>query len=314
MALRTMTPKPVAATRPRFSRQARRRAIESYLMILPWIIGFIWFTAGSMGFSLVLTFTNWDIIQPPTPAGFSNYAVLFNDPLFWKSLYNSAYYTVFFVPLSLMLALAMAMLLNQQLRGIAFFRTLYYLPNLTPQVALAVLWIWIFNPSFGILNVGLGFLHLPQPNWLNDPHTVKWAFIIMNLWTIGTTMIIFLAGLQGIPNQLYEAAQIDGAGRWQQFRHVTLPMLSPMVFFNLLLGVIGGLQAGFTTSYVMTQGGPNNASLFYDLYLYQKAFEQLHMGYASALAWVLFIIILAFTLLNFYLSKKWVYYEGDSGK
>lgn len=309
-----MHSKAAVTTRPRFSRQARRKAIAAYLMILPWIIGFIWFTAGPMVFSLVLTFTNWDIIQPPTPAGFHNFAVLFRDPLFWKSLYNSAYYTVFFVPLSLMLALAMALLLNRDLPGIALFRTLYYLPNLTPTVAMSVLWLWIFNPSFGILNIGLGFLHLPQANWLNDPHTVKWAFIIMGLWTVGTTMIIFLAGLQGIPKQLYEAAQIDGAGRWNSFLHVTIPMLSPMIFFNLLLGIIGGLQAGFTTSYVMTKGGPDNASLFYDLYLYEKAFEELHMGYGSALAWVLFIIILVFTLFQFYLSKKWVYYEGDPSK
>jgi multiple sugar transport system permease protein len=281
-----------------------------FLFICPWLIGFLLFTAGPMLASLWLSFQKYDLHSMEFVGG-ENYRRLFvKDPLFWKSLENSILYAVGAVPLGLAGSLAIALLLNQPVRGVRLFRTLFYLPSLVPAVASALLWQWIFNADNGVLNLGLGFFGVPNIQWLQDDHWTMPAFIIMSLWGIGGgRMIIFLAGLQGIPEHYYEAARIDGASGWSQFRNVTLPLLSPVMFFNLILGLIGAFQV-FTSAYVMTGGGPNNASLFYALYLFRNAFEYFKLGKASAMAWILFVILLGITLVQFRASKRWVYYEG----
>jgi multiple sugar transport system permease protein len=243
-----------------------------------------------------------------------NYAdFVLEDPLFIKSLYNTFYYVILSVPLGLLVALGLALLLNLQLRGVAIFRTIFYVPMVTPVVAVSLLWLFLFNPQFGILNYVLTLVGLPALGWISDPTWSKPSLILMSLWTVGGTMLIFLAGLQGIPAHLYEAAEIDGANIWQRFLNVTLPMLSPVIFFNLVLGIIGSFQT-FTQAYVMTGGGPVDSTLFYALYLYRSAFKLLKMGYASSMAWVLLVIILVLTWLQFRLGRSWVYYEGEPMK
>lgn len=294
------------------SRRWWRILIAGYLFVLPWILGFLIFTAGPMIASIVIAFMKWEVITTPEFVGVQNFTDLVRDPLFATSLYNTAFYTLIAVPLQLIVALLTAMLLNNKVRGIALYRTIYYLPSVTPVVASAMLWLWIFNPEFGLANALLDKLGLPKQLWLLDPNWAKPAFIFMSLWGIGGTMVIFLAGLQGVPAELYEAASIDGANSRQRFWQITLPMLTPVIFFNLLIGLIDSFQI-FSSAYIMTDGGPQNRTLFYVLYLYRNGFKYFQMGYASALAWVLFIIVLLFTLLQFRLSKRWVYYETDVG-
>jgi multiple sugar transport system permease protein len=261
--------------------------------------------------SLVLSFQNYDLVQRKF-VGLENYRrLLFQDELFWKSLSNTAIYVAVSVPLGIVLSLAIAILLNQPVRGVKLFRTLYYLPSLVPSVASALVWQWVFNTDNGVLNQALVFIGLPQVQWLQDERYTLSAFILMSLWGVGgQRMIIFLAGLQGIPDSYYESARLDGAGSWRQFRFITLPLLSPVMFFNLVLGLIGGFQV-FTSAYVMTNGGPHNASLFYSLYIFRNAFEFFKMGKASALAWILAIILLLITAIQFALSKRWVHYEAE---
>lgn len=287
-----------------------REHVDGYVFILPWMIGFFVFVFGPMVASLLISFMHWEIVTPPRWAGFAQYARLFNDSRFYLSLYNTAYYVFIGVPLHLFLALLAALAMNLNLRGIRFYRTVYFIPSITPVVASSLLWLWIFNPEFGLANAVLNWFGLPSLYWLQDPRLAKPAFIIMSFWTIGGQMVILLAGLKGIPKALYEAAEMDGAGRWASFRHITLPMLSPAIFFNLILAIIGAFQV-FTQSYIITGGGPENATLFYVLYLYRMAFENFRMGYASAMAWVLFVIILLFTFIQFRLSDRWVFYEGS---
>lgn len=287
----------------------RREAIDGYLFILPWILGFLIFIAGPMVASFLISFMRWEIVTPPAWIGVAQYTKLFQDDRFYLTLYNTAYYVFIGVPLHLLLALLAAMAMNLNLRGIRFYRTIYFIPSITPVVASSLLWLWIFNPEFGLANAALNAVGLPSLYWLQDPNLAKPAFIIMSFWTIGGQMVILLAGLKGIPPALYEAAAIDGAGKWASFRHITLPMLSPAIFFNLILAIIGAFQV-FTQSYIITSGGPENATLFYVLYLYRMAFENFQMGYASAMAWVLFVIILLFTFIQFRLSDRWVFYEG----
>ncbi|MGV3613914.1 MAG: carbohydrate ABC transporter permease [Fimbriimonas sp.] len=283
-----------------------------FLFITPWLIGFLVFTAGPMLTSLYLSMTKYDLANIEY-VGAENYRrLLFKDELFWKALTNTIVYAVVTVPLGIVGSLAIALLLNQKVKGLPLFRTLFYLPSLVPAVASALLWQWIFNADNGILNSGLGILGLPPVEWLQDEKYTMLAFVIMSLWGIGGgRMVIFLAGLQGISETYYEAARLDGANAWQQFRRVTLPLLSPVMFFNLILGVIGSFQV-FTSAYVMTGGGPNNASLFYALYLFRNAFEQFKLGKASAMAWILFVILLLLTLVQFWGSKRWVHYEGEA--
>jgi multiple sugar transport system permease protein len=296
------------------TRQARREACEGILFASPWLVGFLLLTAGPMIASFLLSFTRWNGITPVQDLrwiGGENYArLLLHDPSFVKALRNTAFYALISVPLGMGTALTLALLLNARVRGMALFRTIFYLPSVVSGVATSMLWLWLFNPSFGGVNWLLHRLRLPEPGWLTDESTAIWVFILMSLWAVGNTMLINLAGLQEVPGHLYEAAALDGAGPIMRFRHVTLPMLSPTLFFNLVMGIIGSFQV-FTSAYVMTGGGPNEATLFYVLYLYQKAFEQFQMGYASAMAWILFAVVLALTLLVIRSSRAWVYYEGE---
>jgi len=300
------------ATHQRRSLLARREAIEGFICISPWLIGFLALTLGPMLFSFYISLTKWDIISRPEWVGFSNYAVIFADDFrFRKSLTVTALYAAMSLPLGIAGSLAIALLLNMNLRGMRIFRSIFYLPAILPGVAVTMLWLWIFKPQGGVLNYLLGLIGISPKPWLADP---KWAlpsFVIMSLWGIGGGMIIYLAGLQSVPTQLYEAAEIDGANAWKKFRTITLPMISPTIFFNLIMGIIGSFQV-FTASYIMTPGGgPGYSTLFYVLYLYQKAFRYLQMGYASALAWILFVVVLSLTLIVFKTSARWVYYEAE---
>lgn len=290
----------------------RAHAWAGFLFVLPWVIGFLVFTAGPMLTSLWLSLHKYDFATIEY-VGLENYRRLFQeDELFWKSLQVTVTYAVFSVPLGIAASLGLAMLLNTPVRGIPLFRTFFYIPSLVPAVATAVLWGWLFNAEAGLLNQALGVFGWAGPQWLQDEAWTLPAFLIMALWGAGGgRMIIFLAGLQGVPASLREAAALDGAGPWANFRHVTLPMISPVMFFNVVLGVIGSFQF-FTQAYVMTGGGPNNASLFYALYLFRNAFETFRVGKASAMAWVLFAILLAITALQFWLSRRWVHYEGGA--
>jgi multiple sugar transport system permease protein len=292
---------------------ARREALWGMACASPWFIGFVVFTAGPMLASVALSLMDWNLLTPPHFVGLQNYRTLFGgDASVWHSLLVTTFYAVLAVPLHTVFGMLLAILLNQKIRFQRFVRTVYYLPSVVSGVAVALLWQWIFSPDFGLLNALLGLVGITGPAWLADEHTVIISFVIMSLWGVGAGMIIYLAGLQGIPSDLYEAAQVDGAGTMRQFWNITIPMLSPVIFFNVIIGVIAALQI-FTQAYVMTNGGPHDASLFFMLYLYRNAFEFFKMGYASALAWVLFFYILALTLLVIRSSAIWVYYEGRTG-
>ena len=294
---------------------AQREKLWAYLLISPWIIGFLIFTLGPMLASLYFSFTDYNIIDPPQWIGLANYRrALFNDLLFWHSLRVTFHYAAMALPLSLVLGFSLAILLNQDIPGVKIWRTIYFLPSVIAGVAVALLWVNIFNPRIGVLNPFLETVFgIQGPRWLNDPEWALRSLVIMGLWGVGGSMIIYLAGLQGIPSHLYEAAWLDGANRWQTFRNVTLPMMTPIIFYNLVLGMIGTFQY-FTEVYVATGGGPVRATLVYNLYLYQNAFQFFDMGYASMLAWILFAIVMFFTLLIFRSSEFWVYYEGGLKK
>lgn len=294
-------------------RRMKKASLEGYLYIMPWLLGFVIFTAGPMIASLFLSFTEYRGFHAPKWTGFANFERLVTDRLFWLSLANTAYYTFIGVPLFLLTALAVALALNVRVAGTNIYRTIYYLPSVMPTVATAILWIWIFNPDFGFANVVMRSIHLPTQNWLADPVLAKPCLILMGMWSTGSTMLVFLAGLQGMPRALYEAAEIDGASSWARFRFITIPLLTPTIFFNLVMGIIGSFQV-FATAFVATGGGPVNATLFYVLYLYNTAFASFRLGYASALAWVLFAIVLIFTVIQLKLSRTWVYYESQPGR
>jgi multiple sugar transport system permease protein len=299
------------------SARRAREAREGYLFAAPWLLGFFLFVLGPMLVSIAMSFTRWDGITPIRRiewVGWENYRqLLADDPRFLKALTNTVWYVLGAVPFGTLSALGLALLLNQQVKGQAVFRTLFYLPSVVSGVATATIWLWLFNPSFGPVNLALSRLGVPQeslPGWLTDPQWALSVFVFMSLWGVGNAMLIYLAGLQGVPSHLYEAADLDGANAWVRFRHVTLPQLTPTLLFNLIMGVIGSFQT-FTQSFIMTGGGPKDATLFLVLYLYQKAFQQFQMGYASAMAWILFVIVMALTLLLLTTSKRWVYYEGE---
>ena len=288
----------------------RQETIAGYITILPWFLGFLFFAIGPTIASFVLMFMKWEVLTPPTWAGLGNFQRLVADRLVLKSLFNTVYYTLLAVPLQLAAALFAASFLNVGVRGTNFYRTFLYLPSQMPLVASAILWFFIFSPTYGLANSFLGWFGIGAQKWLWDVDLVKPSLIIMATWGFGNAMIIFLAGLQGIPNTLYEAARIDGASVWRLFRHITLPMLSPTILFNLIIGIIGSFQV-FTNVFIMTNGGPGNASLMLVLYIYRNAFQNFKMGYASILAWLLFCIVLIMTIIQFRLSQKWVYYEGE---
>lgn len=287
-----------------------RSTRNGWLFISPWLIGFAAFTLFPFAASLYLSFCWYDGLKPPQWIGLENYQrLLLAEPLFWKAVYNTLYYTVFAVPLGILFGVALALLLNMKLRGMAAYRTLYFLPSIVPVVASSVVWMWLLNPQYGVINSLLRLVGVEGPGWLASPAWSKPALILMGLWGVGGAMVIYLAGLQNIPELLYEAAEIDGANAWQQMTHITLPMLTPVIFFNLVMGLIHAFQY-FTQAYVMTRGGPVDSTLFYALYLFQQAFSYLNFGYASAMAWVLFVVVLALTLLVFRTHTKWVHYEG----
>ncbi|MBI2941939.1 MAG: sugar ABC transporter permease [Chloroflexi bacterium] len=258
--------------------------------------------------SLYLSLTEYKMVTPPRFIGLGNYELMLkNDLLFWKSLSVTFTYAIFHIPLALAIALGAALLLNQRLGGMPYFRTIFFLPVVLPAAASSILWWYMFNKDYGLINRGLELFGIEGPAWLALSDTALWAIIIMGFWTFGYAMVIFLAGLQAVPAVLYEAAEIDGGGRWARFRHVTLPMISPVLFFNLIMGTIATFQV-FTQAFIMTNGGPANATLFYALYLYNNAFTYLKMGYASALAWALFVIIVVLTTINFTVGRRWVHY------
>lgn len=298
------------AARQRPGRLRRRKAIEGYLLISPWLVGFLAFTVGPLLASLFYSFTDYDVIQPPSWIGLTNYVNLFrNDALFWTSLWNTLVYTALSVPLGVVFGLVVALLLNQRVRGIAVLRSIYYLPSVMPAVATSILWLWLLDPHTGIINSLLRLVGGPQPGWLSDPSWSKPALVLMSLWGFGTSMVIYLAGLQNIPTELYEAAMLDGADDWRKFWHVTLPMLSPVILFNVIIGTINSFQV-FTAAYIMTNGGPVNSTLFYVLYLFNQAFSYFHMGVASAMAWLLFLLVAVVAFLQFRVIGRRVYYEG----
>ncbi len=277
---------------------------------LPFLLGFILFTGGPLLFSIVISFSQFDVLNPAVFTGLRNYAfMLFGDELFWISLYNTVF-MVIGVPLGMIVGLGIALLLNLKIRGVAVWRTLFYLPSIVPVVAASILWIWIFNPESGMLNNLLAMVGIQGPRWLQDPATSKWSLILMGLWGAGGGMIIWLAGLKGISESYYEAASIDGASVWQKFRYITLPMLTPYIFFNLVMGLIATFQI-FTQAFIMTAGGPVNSTLFYVYHLFNNAFRYLHMGYAAAMAWFLFVIVLIITAFQMKFSNRWVHYEGE---
>jgi ABC-type sugar transport system permease subunit/ABC-type glycerol-3-phosphate transport system substrate-binding protein len=293
-------------TRSRYFRSQWR---GGWLCASPWIIGFILFTGGPILFSIIISLCDYDILNPARFVGFANYRWMFTgDHLFWKSVGNTAY-MIIGIPLGMALSLGIALLLNLEIRGVAVWRTFFYLPSIVPAVAASILWIWIFNPNAGLLNAFLASFGIHGPNWLQDENTSKPALILMGLWSAGGGMIIWLAGLKGISASYYEAAAIDGANAWQRFRHITLPLLSPYIFFTLIMGLIGTLQI-FTQAFIMTQGGPVDSTLFYAYHLFNSAFRFLQMGYASALGWFLFLVVFALTMLQLRLSKHWVHYEA----
>lgn len=291
----------------------RREAIEGYLFISPWIIGFIAFVGGPLIASMYLSFNKYNILRPPVFIGLQNYIYAFTkDDLFLPSIVRTFYFALLSVPLALAGSLAFALLLNQKLQGTTWWRTMFFLPTLTPLVAAALLWRWMLNPDVGLVNYLLAQIGIQGPGWLAS---TKWAIpslVLMGLWASvgGSRMIIFLAGLQDVPRELLESAEIDGAGTWAKFRHVTLPMITPVVFFNLVLGIIFALRA-FEAAFVATNGGPARATWFISLHIYQNAFVSFDMGYASALSWVLFMILFAITYIQFRLSGRWVFYAGE---
>jgi multiple sugar transport system permease protein len=286
----------------------KRKNLVGYAFIAPWIIGFLVFTAGPFLVSIYLSFTRYNIITPSVWVGAANYRVLLTgDPRFWQALTVTFKYALVAIPLGVVTGVALALLLNLDLKGISVFRTIFYLPSIVPSVATSMIFLWILNPEIGLINGLLRNLSIIGPAWLQDTHWSLPSLILMSLWGVGGSMIIYLAGLKDIPSHLYEAAILDGANPWHRVRHITLPMLTPVIFFNLVMGTIGTFQY-FTEAYIMTQGGPEDSTLFYALYLFERAWRYLDMGYASAMAWILFLLVMVLTGVLFRTQRKWVHY------
>lgn len=290
----------------------KKESIYGYGMAAPAILGLIIFTLGPLLASLFLSFTDYSITNDFQIIGLENFRRLFSgeDNFFYKSLFVTFYYVVLAVPVSLLAAFIMALLLKNNVKGKAFFRAAFYLPSIVPIVATSTIFMWLLNPDIGLFNQVLQLLHLPTSQWIYGESSVVPTMAFMNIWSVGGTMVIFLAGLESIPDHYYEAVEIDGGGIWRKLTAVTLPMMTPTIFFNLIMGIINGFQS-FSQAYIMTEGGPNNASLFYVVYLYREAFTNQRMGAACAIAWVLFVIIMILSVIVFRTSKSWVYYEGE---
>lgn len=293
-------------------RKINNEVLFGYLMASPAIIGFFVFTLGPLLASLVLSFTNYTITNQFQFTGFANYVRLFSgqDVFFYKSLGVTFYYVSLSVPISLTAAFLLALLLKNKMKGRGLFRVVFYIPCIVPAIATSTIFVWLLNPDIGLFNQILRALSLPTSKFIYAESSVVPTLAMMNIWTIGSTMLIFLASLEAIPDQYYEAVEVDGGNALHKLFHITLPMMTPTIFFNLVMGIINGFQT-FTQAYIMTEGGPNNASLFYSVYLYREAFTNQRMAVASALAWVLFVIIMLLSLLVFRSSGAWVYYEGD---
>lgn len=318
LGVRQTSPGPRGRARRWRDRFKLRETWAAYAFISPWMFGFLVLTFGPMVASLVLSFTNYDIINPTSFVGLSNYRQMVQDPNVSSALKNTLFYAVLYVPSTMVFSLFLASLLAQLgRRSSGFFRTVFYLPVMTPQVAVGILYLLLFNGDYGLIDRVLGFFHIPGPQWTTDPNWMKPGFVIMNLWAVGSNVVIYLAALRGVPKRLYEAAAMDGATKWRRFRDVTLPMISPALFFTFIVLSINALQM-FTQAYTAFfntgttgSGVGSTATLFYVIYLFQQGFSYLHMGYASALAWGLFVVIGIITGLNFLVSKRLVYYEGN---
>jgi multiple sugar transport system permease protein len=295
----------------RINKFNRQQALTGILFMMPWFIGFLIFGLYPMIMSVYYSLCRYDVLRIPQFIGLGNYEkLIFEDPYFWVSISNTLIYTALRVPLCIIGSLLLAVLVNNAVKGVKLFRTVYFIPSIVTGVVLSVVWLWMFNPQFGLINSSLAYFGIPGPLWLLDPNWSKPSMVLMSVWSIGGgRMLVFLAALQGIPNHLYEAVDIDGGGWWAKFRNVTIPMISPILFLWTVLEIIFSLQV-FVEAYIMTQGGPLNSTMFYNLYLYNKAFNDFEMGYASALAWILLIISLIITLIQFKLSKRWVHYDG----
>lgn len=288
----------------------RRNLRIGLFFIAPWLFGLLAFYLYPIGASLYYSFTDYNVLQPPTWTGLSNYQAIFNDPLFWTALGNTLFMVVVGIPIYTVVDIAIALLLNAKVPGQAFFRAVVFLPTLIPVVVLSILWDRLLDPEAGLVNVLLQNVGINGPGWFANPDWAKPSFVIMSLWGTGNAVVIYLAGLQDVDKTLYEAADVDGANWWHKIRHVTLPSLSPVILFNVILAVIASFQF-FTQAFIITNGGPINTTLFYSLYLYQNAFSYLHMGYASGLAWILLLITLALTVVILRSSARWVYYAGN---
>jgi multiple sugar transport system permease protein len=285
--------------------------LEGWLWASPFLIGFLLFIAGPFAASLFLAFTDWDIVTTPNFVGLENFIEAFsNDSQTWHSLEVTTTFAFTSVPLSLIVGLVLALLLNAKVRGLEVYRTVYYLPAVISGVAVAYMWKWILTKDWGVVSILLSYVGIQSPGWLTDPAWALPSVVMMSLWSVGGAMVIYLAGLQGIPTDLYEAAEVDGANWLARLRHVTLPMMTPVLFFQLVMGLIGALQV-FTSVFILTNGGPQYATNFFMLHLYQRAFKDFRMGYGSALAWILFIYIMVLTLVVLRTSRSWVYYEGE---
>jgi multiple sugar transport system permease protein len=297
---------------PRLNHETRN-LFKGLAFISPWLMGFSVFMLLPIVLSIYYSFCDYAVMQSPVFVGSANYRRLIHDEVFAKALQVTLYYAAISVPMGLGVSLGVALLLNRPVRGQPIFRTLIFLPSLVPTIASAILWKWLFNRKLGLINWALNpllkHIGLSGPPWLDQPNWVIPSLALMSVWSVGNTVIIYLAGLQDVPRELYEAADLDGANALQRLFHVTLPMISPVIFFNLVMAIIGVLQV-FDTPFMMTQGGPNRASYFFTYYLYDNAFTFLHMGYASAMAWIQLLLVLALTGIAFWSSKKWVYYQG----
>jgi len=290
-------------------RTETQRLAKGLAFISPWLIGFAAFTFLPIVLSFYYSLCDFSILKPPAYIGAENYTDLLKDPVFWKSLKNTFYYAAMAIPAGLCVSIGLAMLLNVKMPGQAIFRTVIFLPSLVPVVAAAMLWMWLFNARYGLFNVLLAKVGIEGPGWLSDERWAMPSLALMSLWGVGHAVVIYLAGLQDVPKELYEAAEIDGAGIWRRIWHVTLPMLSPVIFFNLVMSIIGVLQV-FDMPFIMTGGGPARATLFIAMYLRDNAFSYLKMGYASAMAWIMLLIVLVLTGLAFWSSRRWVHYQG----
>lgn len=300
-----------------FHKKESRNTIIGILFALPWIIGFLMFSLYPILASLVYSFTEYSLFQPPKFLGLANYITLFKDDKFYMALYNTFFIATIGLAVKLIYSLAMALLLNLNVKGMSIYRTIYYIPSIVPVVASSVLWIWILNPQYGLVDNFLKMIHMYQPAWCIDPRFTKPSLIMMDSWASGGTMIIFLSALQSVPQTLYEAADLDGANVWKKFLHITIPAISPVILFQVIMGLIYSFQY-FTQAFMFSSGssysvtgGPENSLLFYALYIYQQAFSFLKMGYASAMAWILFIIVVLVSILVFKTSIKWVYYNEE---